>query len=210
MNTSWLLLAAVSLLAAACGQSGATKSKLMFGELPQGGSAQYSAAVRAGAPTLVAVNEAAAARSDFVLVAQRGTTQSWISPTGISLTTQNQQIIATRGLGDDAIASDPGRAMAIILGSGSGTSQRVIEGLDGSDKIVTRRFECRFSSGGTTSVGARDGEVMARAITETCSPILGGASGFTNVHYVANGRLVLTRQWVSPMNGTILLQFNAR
>lgn len=122
-----------------------------------------------------------------------------------SLTLKHGMVTATRGFGEDLMSSDVDAALAMIRGRKAGTVQRVQRYLDGQNRTVALETTCKVTPGG--AVRYQSGELNRRAVKvhESCKA---QSTRFTNSYQVdaATGRILQAQQWVSPLNGKVLVQ----
>ncbi|MRU15437.1 YjbF family lipoprotein [Roseovarius sp. A21] len=122
-----------------------------------------------------------------------------------SLTLKHGMVTATRGFGEDLMSSDVDAALALIRSRRAGTVQRVQRYLDGENQTVALETTCRVTPGG--AVRYQSGELDRRAVKvqETCKA---QSTRFTNSYQVdaATGRILQAQQWISPLNGMVLIQ----
>jgi hypothetical protein len=122
-----------------------------------------------------------------------------------SVTLKRGMVTATRGFGEDLMSSDVDAALAMIRGRKAGTVQRVQRYLDGENQTVTLETTCRVTPGG--GVRYQSGELDRRAVKvrETCKA---QSTRFTNSYQVdaETGRILQAQQWVSPVNGKVLVR----
>ncbi len=128
------------------------------------------------------------------LIQDNGPEQTWTSQSGFTASFQDGLLVATRGLGDDLMASDTGQVRA-VLAQGGGQAQRAVDFLDDFDQIETVRFECEIDAQGreVVDLGLRQPELAK--YEETCSsPKL----VFTNIYWLDEaGEILQSRQFVS-------------
>ena len=122
-----------------------------------------------------------------------------------SLTLKHGMLTATRGLGEDLMSSDVEAALALVRSRKAGTVQRVQRYLDGENQTVALETTCRVTPGETVRYQAGELDRRAVKVQESCKA---QTTQFTNSYQVddANGRILQAQQWVSPLNGAILLQ----
>jgi len=153
---------------------------------------------------MIFANEAAGTSAEFVEVTSRGGTQSWRNEGNLGVVTRDGFLLATRGLGHDAMAIDPGAAVALVLAGNSGVSQRVHEELDGDDHLIRKSYACTVENRGPRDIAIGAHDVATRLMAETCT---GGAGpGFTNLYWVRSGRVLQARHWVSAGFGTLAMR----
>jgi Group 4 capsule polysaccharide lipoprotein gfcB, YjbF len=128
------------------------------------------------------------------LIQDNGTGQTWASQSGFTASYRDGLLVATRGLGDDLMASDTGQVRA-VLAQGGGQAQRAVDFLDDFDRVETVRFACEIAAQGreVVDLGLRQPELAK--YEETCSsPTL----VFTNIYWLdAAGEILQSRQFVS-------------
>ena len=128
------------------------------------------------------------------LIQENGAEQTWASQSGFTASYRDGLLVATRGLGDDLMASDTGQVRA-MLAQGGGHAQRAVDFLDDFDRIETVRFECEIAVQGreVVDLGLRQPELAK--YEETCSsPTL----VFTNIYWLDGvGEILQSRQFVS-------------
>lgn len=128
------------------------------------------------------------------LIQDNGPGQTWASQSGFTASYRDGLLVATRGLGDDLMASDTGQVRA-VLAAGGGSAQRAVDVLDDFDHIETIRFACEIIAQGreVVDLGLRQPELAK--YEETCSsPKL----VFTNIYWLDDaGEILQSRQFVS-------------
>ena len=128
------------------------------------------------------------------LIQDNGADQTWASQSGFTASYRDGFLVATRGLGNDLMASDTGQVRA-ALAQGGGQAQRAVDFLDDFDQIETVRFECKIDAQGreVVDLGLRQPELAK--YEETCSsPKL----VFTNIYWLDDaGEILQSRQFVS-------------
>lgn len=128
------------------------------------------------------------------LIQDNGSDQTWASQSGFTASYRDGLLVATRGLGNDLMASDTGQVRA-VLAQGGGHAQRAVDFLDDYDQIETVRFECEIVAQGreVVDLGLRQPE-LAKYEEECSSPKL----VFTNVYWLDDaGAILQSRQFVS-------------
>jgi Group 4 capsule polysaccharide lipoprotein gfcB, YjbF len=128
------------------------------------------------------------------LIQDNGIDQTWASQSGFTASYRDGLLVATRGLGDDLMASDTGQVRA-VLAQGGGQAERAVDFLDDFDRIETVRFACEIAAQGreVVDLGLRQPELAK--YEETCSsPTL----VFTNIYWLDDaGEILQSRQFVS-------------
>lgn len=116
-----------------------------------------------------------------------------------TVTLRRGMITATRGLGDDLMASVSADSLALISGRRSGSSQRITEHLDGAGDTIRLRFDCQTFVTGSGRVNQGAVSAATTEMTENCTS---GAIKFTNVYHVdSGGTIVKSTQWIGAGAG---------
>lgn len=113
--------------------------------------------------------------------------ETYFTPDNISISLTQGVLVSTRGLGFDLMSGDVAEVIAGLRHGGRAV--RVHRYLDGEDQIVIKSYICDYSG------NAR--------ITETC---YGKDHSFKNSYQMSAGKVVASRQWVSPDLGYIRLE----
>lgn len=212
---SWLTIAGLSLLTA-CGpmSKGAFAADLVKGRLAKltGGTPPTQPAA---APIPNLTN---AAPGDILLVtimsrnavapltkiSQNGGTVTWVSPGRVSMTLQDDILIATRGLNEDLMGADVTGVRRALTARG-GTANRTHSYLDSEDQIVLRNVSCIITENGSDTIAAATGTREAVKYTEACT---GPQLIFTNSYWLdtPGGAIVQSQQAVARTTG--FLQIN--
>ena len=215
MMTRTALIGALVLAAAACGP-------LNKGNIAQGAikaaQARFGGAQAAPVPTAPVLTRAQVDANPggfMVLNAYNGTLvaalaaggsngdrTTWLSADGLSVTTQNGVMVATRGFPRDLMAADiSGTMQALIAGGGSAT--RVQETLSDTDQIVTQRFSCTVASQGRETIGILGRQIGTEVFAEECQS---DRLAFTNRYWIDDaGKMVRSLQAIAPEAGYIQL-----
>lgn len=210
------LLAILSLAAlAACGsaQDGALVTLgrgLAAGAAARGGDAGDAAVERqltrealdaATQPLLLAELPSREARATLVIAGQNRSHVTWFAADGIGLTLKDGLLTGTRGLGGDLMTADVSGAEA-ALRAGAGSAVRVHRYLDGENRVVPIRFDCRYAGAGRKEIEIVGRRFATREVAETC---VAGARSFENRYWfgLSDGFLWKSRQWVGPGAGPI-------
>jgi hypothetical protein len=150
---------------------------------------QLSPDVRAqlGAPVKIATLEEVNLASVIVLRARNGNVETYFTPDGISVSLRDGIVVATRGLGFDLMTADVSDVYRAMRAGQSAV--RIHRYLDGENHVIIRSFICDYA--GRTEV------------IETCH-----TEGFTitNSYRLAGGRIIASRQWISPQRGYIRIE----
>jgi len=146
---------------------------------------------RINVPTILAQ---VPARNAVALLTEVGTNQgvnTYLTADGISISLRDGMIVATRGLGFDLMRADTERPVVAITAPPQ-TISRAYDHLDGENHLVSVTYECAYV------------KISSRQTKETCSS---PQQRFENV-YQRNqaGKIVSSRQWVSPQIGWINIE----
>lgn len=155
----------------------------------------------AGAPYMSYSLPAYGVSTNLIEMGTRDGVSVWRSLDNIQVHTREGIIIATRGLGFDLIAADPGEAATLIRSGQNGSTERSWRHLDGQGQLVNRRWYCEIEPAGIEAI--RQGSSQARRVEETC---YGQYGEFTNTYWVAGGTIVRSAQYVGADLGVIELQ----
>ncbi|SIT81524.1 Group 4 capsule polysaccharide lipoprotein gfcB, YjbF [Yoonia rosea] len=144
---------------------------------------------------------------DMASVFARRSTNSdliiWVSDEGISLTLQDGVVVATRGLGNDLMGADLNQTYQRVV-SGSGSTVRIYDYLNGEDQITRREYACKTTTLRNETIEIFQRKHETRLISETC---MGDAGGFGNLYWIdAGGMIWQSRQWISARVGMVDIQ----
>ncbi len=121
-----------------------------------------------------------------------------------SLTLKHGVLTATRGLGYDLMSADVEEVSRLIRGRSEGAARRINRYLDGENLTRPLSPWCQIKLGPTTRVDL--GMIRSDAVTVLESCAADGVT-FQNSYLVTpNGRIVQSRQWISPLNGYVTIQ----
>lgn len=121
-------------------------------------------------------------------VASNQGVDTYMSGDSISISLREGVLVATRGMGFDLMIADI-RAAASAIATGSGHATRIHRYLNGEGHSRAVRYECRYHLEGGT-------------VTELCE---GSGQTFSNT-YSEN----VSMQWVSPRNGSLIIEWLKR
>jgi len=138
----------------------------------------------------------------LLLERQSGAHQFWIGPDGAQIILEDGILNGTRGLGEGLLASELSQTLARVRGLQPGPTERFHTYLDGTDRAVTRTYNCMLSLAGANAVALRGQVVMAELIREDCNSL---DEQFTNIYWVTldERKIVQSRQWAGPFVGNI-------
>lgn len=162
------------------------------------------AALRAErAPMLLVSVERDGRAAVFLRQGAAGGVERWRSIDNVGLSLRSGMLIATRGLGDDAMSIEAGDAAALVMAGGQGRITRIHRRLDGADRTVIDAFVCDIAPRGPRRILLGGARRDSRLVAEDCR---GPKAAFTNLYWTIDGRVVQSRQWVSPGTGTLALR----
>ncbi|QIE47924.1 YjbF family lipoprotein (plasmid) [Pseudohalocynthiibacter aestuariivivens] len=126
-----------------------------------------------------------------------------------SITLKGGIVTATRGLGNDLMSSDVDAVAAIIRARQDGAASRVNRYLDGENYTVALDPYCQIKSEGGEQVSLGEVHTSTTRMLESCIADKDEFrdTTFQNSYQVTpGGRIVQSRQWISPLNGYIVIQ----
>lgn len=150
---------------------------------------------------LAIVSRDAAATAQFV--GANGSRQTWATLDGISLTFDNGLVVATRGLGDDLMGSDPSEVYH-ALRHGGGEVLRINDYLGSQDDIVRASYYCDIQALGSETIEIFERSYATQKFQEICvSP----DQQFENLYWIdSSGTIWQSRQWLSALVGYLEVQ----
>lgn len=142
----------------------------------------------------------------LVKIGQNGPAATYTTADGTTLSLADGVLIATRGLGEDLMSAEAPSAAALRAGTGS--HSRTYYLLGGVDQKRVLRIACALTPGPTSPAEVVGLRVTVRQVTETCT---GPAGTVTNQFWFEpDGRIRLSRQWVSPSVGYLEIELLSR
>ena len=172
----------------------------------QGGDKDFSPRfiqlMRADPPALQVAFIEKELSTTFLLESRNGDFETWLSPSGASLTYEQGMLHSTRGFGTGLLASDLSDPLALVLSGRNGVSDRLMTYLDGNDFAVIETFRCQVAIEGTRNLTLQKRLIPTRLMSEDCRNI---DQSFRNLYWVStqSGRIVQSRQWASDVTGEI-------
>lgn len=168
------------------------------------------AAVLAATTTPVAFARTEQDKAFYVLgVRDNGPYRTFATTTRQTLVLRQGLVTATRGLGQDLMASKADTTLAMLAAGREGRARRVMQVLDGEDVTRDLVLDCVLTQGAADLPRPVAALPVGRRMTETCKGLGydGRAISFANSYLVdAAGRIVLSRQWLPTQSGTLSLQ----
>lgn len=185
-------------MAASLGQSSA-KAR---GEAALARQLTPAALARATRPLLLAELPSREARATFVIGGENRDHITWLGADGVGLVLKGGVLTATRGLGQDLLASDTVAAEAAIH-RGSGDAIRGHRYLDGENRVVARSFRCAYLTEARQAIDIVGTTRATRLVSESCTA---GGAAFKNRYWIGgDGTVWKSEQWIGPALGTITL-----
>ena len=127
---------------------------------------------------------------------------TWISAEGLSVTTQNSLMVATRGFPRDLMAADVSGVMRALVASGGAATRRQ-EVLSDTDQIETVTYACNVTSKGRETIGILGRQIGTERFEEACAS---DRLAFTNQYWIDDtGTMVRSLQAIAPESGYIQL-----
>jgi len=140
--------------------------------------------------------------SAVLLESTRDGIDTWLTPDGATLITQQGMLVGTRGFGIGMLASDVDQPLAMVLGGREGFSDRFHTFLNGNDQAKTRTYRCEVENRGAREVFVGEKPVQTRLMAEDCRSL---DQSFLNLYWVsdAGNRIVQSRQWTGDFLGIV-------
>lgn len=208
-------LAMACLFLAGCGN---TPDRIAYGDLaktvfrqtpaqaPEAAQAENPALILSRTEASVIVAEKPGHPPPFYLIEirQNGPYRTYATGGRQSITFRQGLVTASRGLGNDLMASEIAPTLDLLKRQSGGTVQRRMHYLDGADETVDLLLRCTITTGDTLRVTLAEIDQTARRMSEDCR---GDGVAFRNEYLVNGAGTVLgSRQWMSPMTGTLTFQ----
>ncbi len=140
-------------------------------------------------PVLVVELPKQQAVASLVAAAQNQGATTWLDATGVSLVTRDGIVLATRGLGNDLMASDISGSLAATQSASSDSYTRVQRYLNGEGQLITLNLRCSARRAGTR-------------VEELCEA---PETTIQNWYQISAGRVTGSKQWIGPDIGYALL-----
>lgn len=153
-------------------------------------------------PVAAIAIEAQAVALPFVETARNGRVRTWTNGAKQTISTNGGLIVATRGYGDDLMASDSPEIISLIANKRNGSENREMYFNDGSDTNIRFVVPCSITRGGTENIQTLSGLVSTTKMVESCAT---GAFEVQNTYWVNGGGTTLqSRQWLSSGIGYVV------
>ena len=153
-------------------------------------------------PLLYMAVPAIEAQATLSPVARNAGTVTWITLDGVTVSTRDGLIVATRGLGHDLMSADLAPVRSALPEGGRAT--RIHYRLDGENRTEALRFACTIRPEGREVLDIAGRRVATHRVAERCA---GPAGSFTNRYWIDDaGRLAQSQQWLLPEIGAAMTQ----
>jgi hypothetical protein len=126
-----------------------------------------------------------------------------------SITLKYGILTATRGLGNDLMSAEIEAVTRLIQGRREGAAARVNRYLDGENQTVALDPWCQTKLAGSSQVNLGEVASSTTRVLESCiadTEEFPDATFQNSYQVTPSGRIVESRQWVSPFNGYISIQ----
>jgi hypothetical protein len=153
-------------------------------------------------PLLLATLESRGRSGTLVPIGQNGADTTWATSDQVAVIMRGGVVRGTRGLGEDLMsAAIPNESALRRTGQ---AFERSYFHLDGDDQTVRRSYSCRTDRRESGSLVILEKRFRAQRVEERCR---GEGGGFSNEYwFLSDGRLIQSRQWISPSVGFLKLQ----
>lgn len=168
------------------------------------GALELTGVVSGGAPQLIGSERLRVSLPETSAVAvlgpvsRSGDVTVWQTLDGITLSFRRGVLIATRGLGDDLMSADVEGDVDLLRGMGDGGYHPHIRSyLDGEDQTVFRAYLCRRAGAAPVRVETGGQTAAGQRVEISC---ISPGHTFTNIFWLdGSGRVIKSRQWISPV-----------
>lgn len=135
-------------------------------------------------------------------VVANGNRLTWGTADGITITTQNGFVVATRGLGADLFGADIAGTMALLRSGGA--SRRIHDLITGDDSVERRSYSCEISVQGSETITIFGRAYATTKVSEICRD---DRIGWENIYWIdGSGTMRKSQQWVSEDVQYILIE----
>lgn len=135
-------------------------------------------------------------------IEQNGAHQTWASYGSSdrrSVTTRNGVLVATRGLGNDLMSSRIEPLLDVVAQREYGVATIQQRYLDGENKIVTLKSDCKITRGDSESLAGANGTASVVRMTAECWQ---SDRSVVNSYLVdPSGEILQSRHWAGPTMG---------
>ena len=139
----------------------------------------------------------------------------WRTADGVGLTGRGGVLAGTQGLGGDLLSAETEPLVLALAQGRSARYRRVLRRLDGEGLILVQPYDCTLSLGPSETVTVLGRNHPTRRSTEACEPAEPSDPGlpaayralpFVNTYNVGDGTIWLSRQYVGPTVGSLVLE----
>ncbi|WP_424944558.1 YjbF family lipoprotein [Aliiroseovarius crassostreae] len=157
-------------------------------------------------PIALIVNEKTKGVSAMTPIQTNGDYVTWQAANKQSLVLRKGVLTSTRGLGEDLMASKPGRATSAILGKQKAAYRRSYFHLSGLAETTELVVDCKVKPLQEDTVSVGEINEVATVMSETCRHS-GSSLRIKNLYWVGKGgRILKSRQWVNSPVGYLVVQ----
>lgn len=153
-------------------------------------------------PLILVTFETPDALATIVRVGVNGANETYQGADGVSLTTNNGVVIASRGYSDDLMHADV-RGLLAALRTGQGSYDKSLSYLDGLDQLRRLDLQCTLSTQGREVISILGKTHATRKMDETC---VGAEGPIISTYWVENGRVVKSRQKIAPSISWLVME----
>ncbi|MDO8881459.1 MAG: YjbF family lipoprotein [Pseudotabrizicola sp.] len=150
-------------------------------------------------PVLLATIDSRGQQALLGEVQQNQGVATWSTLDDVTVSFRNGVIVATRGLGNDLMASD-----GLAVSRQAGTKSRIYTHLDGEDKSVRRRFSCNVLPRGSEVIEIVEVSYTTLRVSENCSA--DGAVFQNDYWFSSDQKIRKSRQWISDDVGYLTVE----
>ncbi|MDO5658733.1 MAG: YjbF family lipoprotein [Paracoccus sp. (in: a-proteobacteria)] len=157
-------------------------------------------------PLLLAVLESTEAAQVLALTGENGGMRTYMTANQQALIMRGGVLSGTRGmLGHDLSTAEADGAAALIRARRPGQANRVMRYLSGDGVERPLPLQCDVVVGGQQDYGFAGNSWRGTQVAETCRGA-GGLSVQNSYLVTADGQIPLSRQWIGPQLGHVILQ----
>ncbi|MDD8023201.1 MAG: YjbF family lipoprotein [Paracoccaceae bacterium] len=155
-------------------------------------------------PVLLATFEAVGAPTVLGMVGENGTMRSYQTPDQRGVMLRAGLLAGTRGYGRDLMSADTDAVARLIRARQAGSAPRVQRYLDGNGVERPVPMTCTVTPGASMTQELAGIAYSGQQVSEHCE---GSGAVIDNGYLVAaDGRVLVSRQWVGPGLGYLVLQ----
>ncbi|MFT3687578.1 YjbF family lipoprotein [Paenirhodobacter sp.] len=140
----------------------------------------------------------------FGMVGENGAMRTYNSPGSRAIILRGGMLAGTRGFGFDMMSAETEGTGRLIRARQAGQAKKVLRYLDGLGLERPLPLDCAVATGASTTYPFAGQSWSGQQVVERCT---GSGLTITNTFIVsAEGRVVSSRQWVTPQVGYITIQ----